>query len=165
MAGMKKLLFSASQLVVGSSSLSSSGTARVWSLCRGRSTAAVPSVGDLLGTFETIFSGLRHLNDLSIRRSKGTACSTNIVMNLGIGTIVPLFILAHSQPTHNKGFDLQYGPLGPWAQNLPGDHDHKVHDVPHAPEVAAGVEDEALRQDLEGGLHGEYAEEVGLGGL
>lgn len=36
----------------------------------------------LLGTLETILSGLRHLKDLSILRSKGTLFSTMIVMHL-----------------------------------------------------------------------------------
>ena len=47
----------------------------------------------------------------------------------------------------------------------PGDDDDKVHDVPHVPEVAARVEHEALRQDLEARLHSEDAQEVRLGRL
>ena len=49
--------------------------------------------------------------------------------------------------------------------DLPRDDDHKVHDVPHVPQVAAGVQDESLSQDLEARLHGEDAQEVGLGGF
>ena len=47
----------------------------------------------------------------------------------------------------------------------PRDHDDEVHDVPHVSEVAARVENEALRQYLEARLHREYAQEVGLGRL
>ena len=36
----------------------------------------------LLGTFETILSGLRHRKDLRIRRSNGSASSTIMVMHL-----------------------------------------------------------------------------------
>ena len=50
-------------------------------------------------------------------------------------------------------------------RNSPRDDDDKVHDVPHVPEVAARVEHEALRQDLEARLHREDAQEVGLGRL
>ena len=45
----------------------------------------------------------------------------------------------------------------------PRDHDDEVHDVPHVPEVAARVEHEALREDLEARLDREDAQEVGLG--
>ena len=54
-------------------------------------------------------------------------------------------------------------PLPPPLSFSPGDDDDEVHDVPHVPEVAARVEDEPLRQDLEAGLHGEDAQEVRLG--
>ena len=43
---------------------------------------------------------------------------------------------------------------------LPSDDDHEVHDVPHVPEVAAGVENKALSEDLEARLNGEDAEEI-----
>ena len=48
---------------------------------------------------------------------------------------------------------------------LPCDNDDKVHDVPHVPEVAAGMEHEALGQNLQAGLNREDAQEVGLGGF
>ncbi len=44
-----------------------------------------PPVLDLLGTLETILSGLRQRNERSIRRSKGTDFSTRMVMHLGAG--------------------------------------------------------------------------------
>ena len=45
---------------------------------------------------------------------------------------------------------------------LPCDHDDEVHDVPHVSEVASRVKDKALGKDLQAGLNGENAQEVGL---
>ena len=42
-------------------------------------------------------------------------------------------------------------------RDSPRDHDHEVHDVPHVAEVAAAVQQQPQRQDLQGGLHGEYS--------
>ena len=39
--------------------------------------------------------------------------------------------------------------------NSPRDHHHKVHDIPHVPEVAVLVQDEAHGDDLGAHLHGE----------
>ena len=47
----------------------------------------------------------------------------------------------------------------------PRDDDDEVHDVPHVSEIAARVQDEALRQNLEARLHRENAQKVGLGRL
>ncbi len=44
------------------------------------------SARDLLGTLETILSGLRHLKDLSMRMSNGRLCSRNTVTILQMGT-------------------------------------------------------------------------------
>ena len=43
----------------------------------------------------------------------------------------------------------------PRAVDSPGDDDDEVHHVPHVPEVAPAVEDQAHRQDLQRRLHRE----------
>ena len=42
----------------------------------------LPELLNLLGTLETIFNGLKHRNDRSIRKSNGSACSTRMVIHL-----------------------------------------------------------------------------------
>ena len=42
----------------------------------------LPELFNLLGTLETIFNGLKHRNDRSIRKSNGSACSTRMVIHL-----------------------------------------------------------------------------------
>ena len=48
---------------------------------------SLASRANLLGTFETIFNGLKHRNDRSIRKSKGRACSTRMVIHLHVSCV------------------------------------------------------------------------------
>ena len=47
-----------------------------------------------------------------------------------------------------------------FEKNLPGDHNNKVHHVPHVSQIASSVEDQSHCQDFERSLHGENDQKV-----